>query len=73
MSKAKFNREKAKSLLENVVVESVRKFFHLECEKARQKNKMKNKFPEDIPKIEGALKTFESIRTKLRIFKLLIS
>lgn len=73
MSKAKFNRESAKSKLENVVVETVQQFFHLEGERAREKNIMKNKFSEDVPKIEGALKTFDSIRTKLRILNMFIS
>ena len=73
MSKAKFNRENAKSKLENVVVETVQQFFHLEGERARDKNIKKNKFSEDVPKIEGVLKTFDSIRTKLRIFNIFTS
>jgi len=67
MSK-KFNREKAKGQLENIVVDTVQKFCELEGEKADQKNKLKSKFHEDLPNNEGVLKKFENIRTKLCTF-----
>lgn len=67
MSKAKpFHREKAKSLLENLVVDAVQSYFEQESEKANLKNKSKIKISKENPKFEGFLRMFESIRVKLR-------
>ena len=73
MSKTKpFNRDKAKSILENFVVESVKNYFNEENEKAFQKNKSKLKGNEDDFQIEPFVKMFEIVNGKLSLEFLII-
>lgn len=71
MSKKPFNREKAKSLLENVIIDSVQSFFQQENEKAHLKNQAKVKNLAEMQHIEEFVKLFESMRIKIRKFEII--
>lgn len=68
MSKKPFNREKAKFLLESVIIESVENFFQQENEKVNLKNQAKVKNLAEMQNIEEFVKLFENMRIKIRKF-----